>query len=71
MAANATKVQESDPQAQALGDRDDSSKVDAAKYPKHTPSGVRDLPAAPRQNRGHGRPLCLFGAKHVAVKASH
>ena len=31
------KLSESDPQAVALGYKDDSSKVDAKKYPKHAP----------------------------------
>ena len=31
------KVSESDPQAVALGYKDDTTKVDAKKYPKHTP----------------------------------
>lgn len=31
------KLSESDPQAVALGYKDDTTKVDAKKYPKHTP----------------------------------
>ncbi len=34
------KLSESDPQAIALGYKDDSSKVDAKKYPKHEPTQV-------------------------------
>ena len=32
------KLSESDPQAVALGYKDDSTKVDAKKYPKHAPA---------------------------------
>lgn len=34
--AQAPKLAESDPQATALGYKEDTTKVDAAKYPKHT-----------------------------------
>jgi high potential iron-sulfur protein len=34
------KLSESDPQAVALGYKDDSAKVDGAKYPKHAPTQI-------------------------------
>lgn len=69
LAADAAKVQESDPQAVALGYRNDTTKVDAAKYPKHTPQqdcgNCQLYQGKPGDAEG---PCPLFGGKHVSAK---
>ena len=67
-AQGAPKVDEADPQAAALGYKNDTAKVDAAKYPKHTAEQkcngcqlyqgkVTDATA----------PCAIFGGKSVAA----
>jgi high potential iron-sulfur protein len=69
LAADAGKVQESDPQAQALGYREDTTKVDASKYPKHTPAqacaGCQLYQGKAGAPEG---PCAIFGGKAVKAK---
>ena len=68
-AADPVKVQESDPQAQALGYRDDTTKVDAAKYPKHSPSQDCANCQLYQGKAGDASGPCpLFGGKQVMAK---
>lgn len=69
LAADPVKVQESEPQAQALGYREDTTKVDAAKYPKHAPT--QDCANCQLYQGKAGDvsgPCPLFGNKHVMAK---
>jgi hypothetical protein len=69
LAADAPKVQESDPQAQALGYRDDTNKVDAAKYPKHTAQQDCGNCQLYQGKAGDAAGPCpLFGGKQVQAK---
>ncbi|MEO7056288.1 MAG: high-potential iron-sulfur protein [Caldimonas sp.] len=69
LAADAAKVLESDPQAQALGYRDDTTKVDAAKYPKHTPAQhCANCQLYQGKATDAAGACALFGGKQVAAK---
>ena len=63
----AAKLPESDPQAVALGYKDDTTKVDAAKFPNHSPSqkcnGCQLYQGKASDATG---PCALFAGKHVA-----
>ena len=65
--ANA-KVSEADPQAVALGYKDDTTKVDEKKFPKHTASqkcaGCQLFMAPATQPLG---PCGVFGGKNVSA----
>lgn len=60
------KLDEKDPTAVALGYRSDSTKVDAGKYPKHTPdqkcAGCQLYAGKPKDPMG---PCPLFAGKQV------
>lgn len=63
------KLTESDPQASALGYKEDTTKVDAAKYPKHTAEqhcGNCQLFAGKATDPAAG--CAIFGGKLVANK---
>ncbi len=66
-AAAQTKLEESDPQAVALGYKHDTTKVDKAKYPKHDVSQkcVNCQLFQGKATDAWG-PCALFGAKQVA-----
>lgn len=67
-AADATMVQETDPQAQALGYRDNTRKVDAAKFPKHKPSQECAVCQLYQGKVADATgPCALFGAKQVTA----
>jgi hypothetical protein len=65
--AQAVKVEETDPQAMAMGFRRDTTKVDAAKYPSHTAqqrcAQCQMYMGKPDDAFG---PCSLFGGKLVA-----
>ena len=70
LAADApAKVQETDPAAQALGYKTDTAKVDAKKYPNHTPDqkcvGCALYTGAADGAEG---PCTAFGGKLVTAK---
>jgi len=64
--AQPAKLPESDPQAVALGYKEDTTKVDKAKYPKHTPAQMckncQFYQGKPADQAG---PCPLFGGKLV------
>ncbi len=64
-----TMVAETDPQAAALGYKEDASKVDKAKYPKYAAGQVCDNCALwqPKGSATAGG-CSLFGTKQVAAK---
>lgn len=68
LASAQARVEENDPQAQALGYRADTTKVDKAKFPKHTPdqkcSGCQLYSGKPGEAAG---PCSLFTGKLVAA----
>ena len=65
--AQAPKLEESDPQAVALGYKHDTTKVDNKKYPKHDVAqkcnGCQLFQAKPTDAWG---PCSIFGGKQVA-----
>lgn len=69
VAAQAAKLEESDPQATALGYKMDSTKVDAKKYPNHANtqscSGCQLFQGKPADAGG---PCPLFAGKVVSAK---
>ena len=59
------KIEESDPQASALGYKHDTKKVDKAKFPKHDDSQTcSQLPAVPGQAAGR-----MGGMRHLRRQA--
>ena len=68
-AQGAAKLEESDPQATALGYKADASKVDAAKYPQHQAtqmcSGCNFFQGKPTDAMA---PCTLFAGKQVSGK---
>ena len=68
MAQAGPKLEEADPQAAALGYKQDATKVDAAKYPKHAGtdncSGCQLFQGKPKEATG----VCpLFAGKQVSA----
>jgi hypothetical protein len=62
------KVAESDPQAAALGYKEDTTKVDAKKYPKHDPSQKCSTCQLYQGKAGDATGPCpLFAGKVVAA----
>ena len=63
------KVSESDPQAVALGYKDDTTKVDNKKYPKHTPdqkcANCQFFQGKATDALG---PCAVFGNRNVSAK---
>ena len=68
MAQAGPKLDENDPQAMALGYKQDAAKVDAAKYPKHgkadTCAGCQLFQGKPKEAMG---PCPIFAGKQVAA----
>ena len=68
-AQTGAKVSESDPQAVSLGYKDDTTKVDEKKFPKHTAAqacaGCQLFLAPATQALG---PCAVFGGKNVSAK---
>jgi hypothetical protein len=67
-AQGAPKLQENDPQAMALGYKEDTTKADKAKFPKHDPSqkcsNCQFYLGKPTDAMG---PCSVFGGKQVAA----
>ena len=58
-------VAETDPQAQALGYKADTTKVDAKKYPKHAASQKCNHLRLHLPLPARGRSYCIFGKQHA------
>jgi hypothetical protein len=68
--ADAQKVDEKEPQAVSLGYKEDTTKVDQKKYPKHDRSQVCSNCQFFQQDKASGQygPCSIFGGKLVAAK---
>lgn len=63
----AVKIEESDPQAAALGYKDDATKVDKAKFPKYAPGQVCLNCQLYVGTQPPTAPCAIFANKHVAA----
>lgn len=61
------KISESDPQAVAVGYKDDATKVDKAKFPKYAPGQVCLNCQLYLGSQPPTAPCAIFGNKHVAA----